>query len=288
MPLFMLISGYLFFFSINQSTWEIIKGKFKRIIIPLISWHTIFQLTSIAMGSTITPYIFFLSYFHTLWFLRAVFYSCLLILFVNRFFNDNIGIYITIFTIMLFLPNRYFPDVIVYTMPYFCIGFLFNKIGGINTIKNKIPSIMNFIFSICSILFFVMLYFFENNYYVYVSKTFLFNKEYTFYFMLFVNIYRHLTAIFGCIVILWSIWNVTSYIKCSLFSKTIIKLSQASLCIYIINHYLNETILIHLPIKNINIFYISLETICIILLSYFTARLLKTTKTTRLLFLGGR
>ena len=147
---------------------------------------------------------------------------------------------------------------------------------------------MNFIFSICSILFFVMLYFFENNYYVYVSKTFLFNKEYTFYFMLFVNIYRHLTAIFGCIVILWSIWNVTSYIKCSLFSKTIIKLSQASLCIYIINHYLNETILIHLPIKNINIFYISLETICIILLSYFTARLLKTTKTTRLLFLGGR
>ena len=87
MPLFMLISGYLGWFSMSKKNYKVfVIDKSKGILIPLIAWHTLFQgIQVLTDHSSISPEVFFWSYFHTLWFLRAVFYSCLLILFVNRF-----------------------------------------------------------------------------------------------------------------------------------------------------------------------------------------------------------
>ena len=131
MPLFMLVSGYLFYYSINRDVWSIIKSKFIGIILPLISWHTLYQFICIINGDHISFRVFFLSYFHTLWFLRALFYSCLLILFVNRLFKDNIIAYVIIFVAMLFIPDYRLPAIFVFTIPYFYLGYLFNKTKGI-------------------------------------------------------------------------------------------------------------------------------------------------------------
>lgn len=44
MPLFMLISGYLGWFSISKKTHkDFVIDKCKGILIPLIAWHTLFQ-----------------------------------------------------------------------------------------------------------------------------------------------------------------------------------------------------------------------------------------------------
>lgn len=42
MPLFMAISGYLFYFSINKHTLTIITEKLRGLILPLITWHTLY------------------------------------------------------------------------------------------------------------------------------------------------------------------------------------------------------------------------------------------------------
>ena len=143
MPLFMLISGYLFYFSIKINFWNIVKTKFLGLIIPLISWHTLYQLILLLYGEPTSPYIFFFSYFHTLWFLRALFYSCIIVLLVNRFLHDNIWAYSCIFIIMFLFPNRIFPAVFVFTIPYFYIGYLFNKTNSTKSNKNIISIINN-------------------------------------------------------------------------------------------------------------------------------------------------
>ena len=90
MPLFMLVSGYLFANTIKRDTNEIIKRKAGTILLPLISWHTVALFINLLLGQNYTLSILFLSYFHALWFLRALFFCCMVVLLMNRVFKDNI------------------------------------------------------------------------------------------------------------------------------------------------------------------------------------------------------
>ncbi len=66
MPLFMLVSGYLFANTIKRATNVIIKKKIATILLPLISWHTVALYINLLLGKKYTPSILFLSYFHAL------------------------------------------------------------------------------------------------------------------------------------------------------------------------------------------------------------------------------
>ena len=64
MPLFMLVSGYLFANTTKRSTNKIIKRKTETILVPLIIWHTLTLCIHILLGQRYTLSIFILSYFH--------------------------------------------------------------------------------------------------------------------------------------------------------------------------------------------------------------------------------
>lgn len=288
MPLFMLVSGYLFHYSINRSTHDIIKGKLTGIILPLISWHTLYQLICICKGDTISLNIFFLSYFHTLWFLRALFYSCIIVLIVNRIFKDSPLAYIFVFAAMLFIPDNRLPSIFVFTMPFFCLGYLFNKSNAIRLFDKTSLTCKRLTFTIISLVYFLLLLYFKDNYYAYVTKSCLINSDNTIFYTLFVDAYRFLTALSGCIFILVLLWKLHQMVNGHAIAKTIMFFSKISLCIYIVNHYTNETVLLNLPIETLNYSYIAIETVCVLMLSYLFYYAFNSTKLTRFMFLGGR
>lgn len=288
MPLFMAISGYLFYFSINKHTLTIITEKLRGLILPLITWHTLYQALMILLGTSISASIFIYSYFHTLWFLRALFFCCMISLVINRIFQDKYYIYILVSLFLYFIPHSIIPNVFTFTATFFIIGYLLNKYKIIQRIYNHHPRLLHVTSIMLSILYLVLLNYYEHNDYVYCSGTYLFNKDYTFGFMVFTNLYRNLTALCGCILMLSIIYVLSRYFSGGFLSLGLSRLSISSLCIYIINNYINETLLISLPFSHINYLITILETVIIVLIGYLTSLLCKTTKLTNLFFIGGR
>lgn len=284
MPLFMLVSGYLFAYTTKRDTITIIKRKAKSILLPLIIWQTINLGINIILGQSYTYTIFFLSYFHSFWFLRALFFCFMVILLMNRLFNDNIISYIVLFFILHFIPNRVLPNIFVFTIVYFVMGYLFNK-------KSfpiyYIPKYSKSLFILFTVLFIALLTNFKETYYVYISNTCIFNKLYSPTYMLYIIIYRHLTAIIGCITILLSIHYIYKTI-CIYIIDILSSLGQASLCIYVIDSIINEQLLPSFPFIQINYIITIAETIIVLLISYLIYTLLKSNWITTYLFLGGR
>lgn len=288
MPLFMLVSGYLFYQTVQcRPAKQVLMIKIKSILLPLIAWHSVYLVFSCIFDKPLPINIAFYSYFHVLWFLRALFFCCMLILFVRFISLDIPTTYLIITLALHFVPNNIIPDVFVFTTPYFILGYLFHQFKG-QLYFSKLSKYRKMSYCMMSgIIFLILFLFFENNYYVYVSKTFLFQKDSTISFMFFVNIYRHLAAIFGCIFILSTIWFSYKYLNRRIIT-VFVALSQSSLCIYIINHYMNETIIVHLPNTHINYLVSLLMTTGVIFVGYSIFWLLKQRKISRILFLGGR
>ena len=82
MPLFMLISGYLFHFSIEKHSFgENITIRIKTLIIPIITWQTIWLLIIEfdSLTDSCASYYFY-TYLNTLWFLTSVFINSIIVL----------------------------------------------------------------------------------------------------------------------------------------------------------------------------------------------------------------
>lgn len=51
MPLFMLVSGYLFSFSLKRNDWrELIASRFKQLVLPMLSWALLITIVLCAFG----------------------------------------------------------------------------------------------------------------------------------------------------------------------------------------------------------------------------------------------
>ncbi len=284
MPLFMLVSGYLFANTIKRTTNVIIKKKIATILLPLISWHTVALCINLLLGQKYTPSILFLSYFHALWFLRALFFCCMVVLLMNRVFKDNIYSYLALTIILHFIPNRILPNIFVFTIIFFILGYLYclNNRGRSISTNHRIV-----LFTVSCVTFILLLMLFKYTYFVYLSNTCIINSKYPPLSMIYINFYRYLTATTGCITILLTIHYL--YQKLHLICiKVLTKIGQASLCIYIINSLFNEFILVYLSFSHINYLITIAEASIIIFASYGLYILLKSYKISNYFFLGGR
>ena len=132
MPLFMLVSGYLFYGSVVHHSWrQNLKTRFSKLMLPIILWNTIYlviaNVITLLEGKEIPWSAELLSYFSALWFLWAIFWCSLIVLFVVRWFRDNILVYIILWSLMLFLPGLYGINLYVYMYPFFVVGYLWNR-----------------------------------------------------------------------------------------------------------------------------------------------------------------
>lgn len=137
MPLFMVISGYYAWNSVqrantSQDRKKMIKKKCIYLITPNIAWKLIelvylFVTDTYYRGFDVLLKDFFIGSLTNFWFLWAVLYSFLLVCLMHYKLRDSVWIYILIFMAMFFTPDGMGLNAYKYMLPYYLIGFYVNK-----------------------------------------------------------------------------------------------------------------------------------------------------------------
>lgn len=304
MPFFMIISGYLFYFSFQ-----------KRELKQLLTYKTQGMLHAI-LGGTIFIYITYdyilmlrsgsafaifngnaLNSINTLWFLWSVFSASLTVGFIFKKFNK---LWIQLFMLMLgMIFVMLFPcgQQNVFMYPYYVLGFLFAKY------KDSIsPKVLNLKYLSIPIYIFLM-FFFKKKHYIYTSG--LFGNGHSIKEAFLIDLYRYVVGLFGVIAVFVCLEVFYKFVickTCSLsFWQTLERFGSKSLQIYVVSVSLLSG---YLPLlynltKNIFpsldiflashiLFYNCVFTVCIALaysaILYFIIKLFEKIKLSKIIF----
>ena len=281
MPLFIMISGYLSYNSLNKNSLkETFISKFKSLIIPLFFWSIIPFIINLEFYSIIESLKLFIAVFSTnLWFLWSLFYINILVKLINKYFKDNIFIYILSFLITFILPNtfviKYFNiqfSLYSFLYFYFLIGYFYKKYN-LEDKLNKLFNIKTLIIN--TIIFILLLIPFSTNDYIYVSGINIIGN----YKQLFIDLYRYLLGLLGSIELLLLIKLLLPKIKDNLKDK-LLYLGKNTLGVYIISSIIHPYLLpiITKDLANINYLFIFIESIIILIISIIIIELIKKNK----------
>lgn len=308
MPLFMIISGYLFYYSFSKRNlkeliihrskpllWTIIAcGAFNYIITTgVIGIYKNRTISHFFNGSLIAGY-------GSLWFLWSVLSSALGVAIICKKVK-NVGLQILL--LILWTAVVYaFPNgtLNVYVYPYFVIGFYFAQYkfrtgGGCHLIETiiKIVSV---------IIFVVMLFFFQEKHYIYTTG--LYSKEYSFLEHAGIDVFRWIIGLVGCICVISVIQLLFNFItlkseKALPISTGLSKVGGKSLQMYalsvsLLSSWLNiiyaevikfagYNILAHNMILY-NFVYTPILSILYLLVIYLLIRLIEKSKLSKVLF----
>lgn len=287
MPLFMLISGYLFYFTIKKHSFKYnLKTRFKGLLLPIIIWQTIWILVGDCQNPKNQDMLFVVnSYMNTLWFITSVLFNSLIVLLCNKFAKDSLLLYSVIFIISLFIPNYHGYNLYVFMLPYFLCGYFYNKTGGIKTIANWKKTIIWLIFLV--VLFSFLLYHYGINDYVYTSGTFIIKNRMISVPQVYTDIFRWAIGLIGSLCVILSFKLACTQNTKSSILMCLGTIGTKTMGLYIISTYLFKLFYL-LPIKDINYTYILAECILVIIFSYLLTWLIEQNKYTRICLLGGR
>ena len=291
MPLFMLVSGYLFFFSVKRhSLKDNFKSKLTSLFVPILIWNILITVIDmLKSGKDFSPWTFFKVYCNevlgNLWFLWSVLICSLFVGLVNRFLNDNIFIYILIFASTFFITDIINLNLYKFMYVFFVIGFLFNKYNGIKLLKSKVITVS---ISLFAVIYFVMMQFYTSDYSIYVTGCCVLNKE-NMIFQVYINFYRIIVALLGCSVIIYVFVRMSKYIK-GWLEEILVFIGKNTMGIYIISYLIDIYILINITanLSDINYLLTVLETVAILAVSCLIIMALKRISLLNKLLLGGR
>ncbi len=248
MPLFMMISGYLFSFSVrNHSFGNNLTNKVKTILIPNATW-----CITIIIINCLKEYIHFgyvsaledgfllyngcYYFLHLYWFLWALLASSVIVLLVNRFLKDNLFIYILLLILMLFLPGKFQEHIFMY--PYFVIAYMAGKYDALSRVKALKKNTMTVIVCFVVIGFFFLIPLYEYNSYIYNTGVSLINTEnqgYTVIQKLGLDLYRWGIGLLGSMTVVLALCFLYSLVKNKALFQPLIACGRYSLTIYCSN-----------------------------------------------------
>ena len=294
MPLFMLISGYLFYYSCrNKSAKEMLIIKAKQILIPLFSWSFVsllVHIVKIALGVS-THNISIIWIFQTIlsgfwggpWFLWAIWWSSTLIILGRRLFKDSPIFYIIICLSMFFIPDENNTAVYKFMLPFFILAYLFNKYD----LKNKLENIYShkaFGFTILFV-FLILLPNFNFDTYIYTTGYYILDKNIV--YQLHNDCFRFVIGLVGSIAVMCIVHAFIDVIP-PIINRGMAYIGTCTLGIYLVSNYIFDEVLKYLPIPGLNYWYTLVEVICVLGISLLITLLLRHYKITNRLFLGGR
>ncbi len=231
MPLFMFVSGFFFYNSVNKhSSLKILKNKSIQLILPIITFTIVsFLLTDIYsfnslldngsknISKIITGQFFNKSilfvFLKNLWFLWVVFYLNCFVIVVRTYLKDSILFYIFFFLILFFIPDYYICNMFCFMYPFFITGYLLNKYGLFRSVFDHNKSFVNF--SII-LLFVILLLFYNTNTYIYTTGYSIIGKNHQIIY----DIHRLLIGYCGVYSTIWILLklknkniNIPSFIR---------------------------------------------------------------------------
>ncbi len=168
MPLFMLISGYLFFFSCSKrSLSSLLIHRTQSLFQPIVMCSILnYYLTIVLSQRTLSSMVDgpWINMFSTLWFLWSVLSASIAVGLTIKLTNNSLLRLLLLcvgFGFVYLFPNS---TMNLYMYPFFVLGFLFAEN------KDRLPSVMICLVKCVSLpLFPVMLLFYEKKHYIYTT-----------------------------------------------------------------------------------------------------------------------
>jgi fucose 4-O-acetylase-like acetyltransferase len=291
MPLFMIVSGYIFSYTVARHSFsQILRSRFTQLLLPIFVWNALFSIVRFARIDTpLTIPLMAKSYLSSsvnyLWFLWALFFCSLLVAVVHRFLRDNSFVYVAVFIVLFFVPDIYSSGNYKFMYPYFVVAYLYNhRQWG----KAKIVKMVNnwFIFILLVVLFIVLVVLYKRDYYIYISGYALLGKDII--LQLGIDMYRFLVGFVGSVVVILAVYAMRSWLA-EVEHGVVSAIGRASLGIYIISGGMFIYLLPELTGGwHLNYYVAVIEAGMILGVSYLATRVLGAWKVTRLLLLGGR
>lgn len=307
MPLFMLLSGYLFFYTAEkyQKTDEFVKNRWQRICLPIIGWQTFHYfvkgLRMLANGESVT--LDFLrryvrSWFTDIWFLLAILYCSVIVFFVRKYLKDNIFVYVFVLTFIT-------PDSMVglhlykYMYPFFVCGYLWGRYLGQQEGRDVLSGSLKYLFVGIVMCFIALFCFWDIDVYIYISGYTLCGKE-SIVRQFVIDIYRMVIGFIGCggfalgikLLYDWNLRQNTAGMWRYLLGftwKILSSVGRQSLCVYILSSEM-----VHWFLEDFSDWYhfsylwTMLETAVLIVVSYSVAVLISRVPVLNKVLLGGK
>ena len=274
MPLFVLISGYLFYNTLSKKDVKaIIKSRINTLVLPIFVWTILQNILLFICGKNDSFNLFSsIDYSFSNWtFLWALFIIILLVMLIEKAYNGKLAFYIALI-ILTNLLNEPRLNFMFYLLPYFIIGY---KVNRYKDVLKKYINLKTLIISsvVLTVLFVVMLKHFNYPNYIYTSEYYVVN-----------NIENLANNLFR-----FSVGLIGSYLACTyiyiirkLLQKTRIFtiLGRNTLGIYIISCVLNGIVLMDGITKDFEFSYINVivESIIMLLVSCLLTIIIKKSK----------
>ncbi|MBR3606526.1 MAG: acyltransferase family protein [Lachnospiraceae bacterium] len=292
MPLFMLVSGYLFYNTVEKYQGkQLLLNRWHRLAQPILVWAFFPFMELVLKRDKITILNVIKSLIRAVilnpWFLWAILLSSMAVVVVNKFFKDNKLIYFLGFLLIFVIPDQYNLHLYKYMYPYFVLGYLFNKnIRWQNTFSLRIRS--GRIYGVLlTIFYFILLSVYSRDAYIYVSGITLLGKNYE--YQLLIDLYRFLIGFVGSLWIIWISTKVANQIP----KKVMIAvdyLGKYSMGFYLISGVIFSYIVSPLTreIEGINYLFVTGISIIVTLSCVMLIEIIKKNHLSNKLFLGGR
>lgn len=248
MPLFMLISGFLFGRSVRlydrKKTAEQIFDKAKKLIVPLLLFSVLDLILSISnwisAGIQINIKIVALQYLILFvterWFLWAVFWCFLFSLLWKNLLKENSFVLAALFLIMFAVPDGLNLGAYKYMLPYFIIGNKLFEAYYDDSMRKRAEKFLNFKSFIPAVLLFTaLLSGYGGDKTVYISGYKLIGKD--IFNQLYIDAYRFLIGLSGSVVMGFLIYFIS---KSKLTEKVMDILSHVgkyTMGIYLLSQY---------------------------------------------------
>jgi fucose 4-O-acetylase-like acetyltransferase len=134
MPLFMMISGWVFFYSFSRKDFiEIVVDRFKQLVVPVMFWTVTFSffVGLVKYKGHFLGTIFKVSVgdiYNGFWFLTVLFVISLAFSGIVKMLSKFQFVFLIVFWIfLLFLPDGYYFSFVKFMYPYFLLGYYSNK-----------------------------------------------------------------------------------------------------------------------------------------------------------------
>ena len=310
MPLFMILSGYLFFYTVRkcENHKAFIKNRFWRIIMPVIGWQTVrYLLIAVSMiinKESVTIY-FVYSYVRSwvtyFWFLPAILYSSIIVYLVRRYAKDSVIVYIVVMAVTLVTPDYFVTNLAQHKFmyPYFVCGYLYAVHMG--TVQRQLGKLsIGKWFGIAAFCYIILFLFWDIDAYIYTSGYTLLGRDNVLRQLL-IDCYRQLIGFVGSCMVMLAVkllydWKPAAKAVSVKVRRTVDrcqvifeKLGKESLCIYIISNELVRVILNdHSDYFHFSYLGTMIETVLIILICYWTSVGIGKVSWLNRFLLGGR
>ena len=243
MPLFMFMSGFVFYWSCDKHELRtILINRFRGIGIPLLSWGILQFMYDISLEKpkNVISYIKMLkNSIVSIWFLWAVLSISCAVAIIYKYRDrliDKVILGILMVALLYILPGRTNN---FFMIPFFILGFIFCKYGIFERylyIRFKWLYFLIWLF---------MLIFYGKRHYIYTTGIFpsglISGKAILLQFE--IDLFRYLIGLFGTIAIIELLRLIFKKINMKNLSKLIVNGGRRSLDIYVMQRVLVETII---------------------------------------------